>query len=122
MGTGVVLGITSRTSRRAAGVPTAVYATVVCLQSLGLIFAMFLGKPSEIRRKNGKPIAHFKLLTWREELLNLPKTLARPETLLLAVPLFVMGVPFSFLGALNGSFFSARTRALCNVRSSLLRA
>lgn len=83
---------------------------------------MLLGKPADIRRKNGKPIAHFKLLTWKEELSSIPKTLGSPETLLLAVALFVSGMPFSLVGSLNGSYFSARTRALANVRPSLSRA
>lgn len=93
-----ILGITSKTSRRAGGVPTAVYATVVSIQSLGFVFSMLLGKPSDIRRKSGKPIAHFRLLTWKEELFSIPKTLGRPETLLLAVALFVSGMPFLLLG------------------------
>lgn len=76
---------------------------------------MFLGKPSEIRRKNGRPIAHFNHLTWKEELLSIPKAIGQPETLLLAVGLFSCGIPFSFYGSLNGSYYSARTRALANV-------
>lgn len=76
---------------------------------------MFLGQPAEIRRKNGRPIAHFTPLTWKEELLSIPKTISRPETLLIAIGLFSCGIPFSFYGSFNGSYYSARTRALANV-------
>jgi hypothetical protein len=111
----ITLGITANTGNRASHVPTAVYATIVAIESLGVVFCFFLKSPSAIRRDDGQAIAIFRLLSWREEITALQASIMRPETLLLAVAFFGAQIPFTLLGALNGFFFSARTRALATV-------
>lgn len=115
---GIVLGITSNTDRRSAGVPTAVYASIVAVQSLGFFFSFFIRSPESIRRDDGQAIADFKPLTWKEEVSAMRGSFLKPETLLLAIALFASQMPFTLMGAMNGFFFSARTRALANVRLS----
>jgi hypothetical protein len=113
--TGIVLGITTHSGSRATSVPTAVYATVVAIQSLGVFLSCLIKGPTAIRRDNGEAIAIFQLLSWKKELCALYSNIAQPQTLLLCLGLLASQMPFSLLGALNSFFFSARTRALANV-------
>ena len=119
LSTAVVLGITSTRGKKASHVPSAVYIIIIVIQCAGALFASFISPPSRIRRNDGRPIALFQSLKWSVEFLELPKSVLKPGTLLLALAFFSSQLPFAFFGSLNAFYFNARTRALANVSSLL---
>lgn len=112
---GIVLGITARTSVRSTHVPSAVYTAIIVIQSAGILVAACLQSPAKVVRNDGQAIALFPLTSWKDELLQLPKSLITPKVLLLSLALFSSNLNFSFCSSLNGFYFNARTRGLMNV-------
>ena len=115
VGAAIVLGITWAAHTKHSHVPTAVYAIIVAIQCVGVLVALLLADPSQVRRNDRRPIAYFVSLTWREELLALRSSLTTPTVLLLALGFLSSQMPLSFVGSLNAFYFNARSRSLVNV-------
>lgn len=71
--------------------------------------------PSKIRRNDGRKIADFKPLPWRQEIVSLFKTILEPKMTLLTLAIFSSEFYLSMTGSFNAFYFNARTRALANV-------
>ena len=93
----------------------AVYITIIVIQFTGFLLAAFLTGPAKVRRNDGRAIAYFEPLRWRQELKALLKTIMTPWVLLLSLALFSCQMSYSLIGSLNAFYFNARTRALVNV-------
>jgi hypothetical protein len=96
-------------------VPSDVYIAVISIQSIGGLATLLITDPPKIRRNDGRPIAHFKHRSWKDELAALLKTILTPQFCLLSLALLGSQAPFSLASSLNAFYFNARTRALANV-------
>jgi MFS family permease len=115
IGASIVLAITASRDPHKHGVPSSVYTAIICIQSFGVIVAALLVDPKTVIRNDGRAIARFTNLTWKEELQGLVAALLNPRMLLLALALFSAKTPYPFSGSLNATYYSRRTRSLANV-------
>jgi hypothetical protein len=112
---GIVLALTAHTDLKSTHVPSAVYISIIVVQSVGFVVATLLQSAERVRRNDGQGIAHFRFTTWRQELVALPKSILAPGVLLMSLALFSSQMNLSLTGSLNAFYFNARTRALANV-------
>ncbi|KAE9381157.1 hypothetical protein N431DRAFT_322617, partial [Stipitochalara longipes BDJ] len=108
------IGLGSAVGSGTTHVPSAVYMSIIVIQSVGFVIAALLQSPEKVRRNDGQAIAHFKPATWRQELVALPKSILTPAVLLVSLALFSSQMNLSLTGSLNAFYFNIRTRALAN--------
>lgn len=95
------------------GSPTPVYIAFLILMCLAFVVAWFgLVKPSEVRRADGTEIAHFRALSWKEELKGVGEVLRDFRVLAILPVAFCTELPLVIIPSLNARYFNLRTRGM----------
>ncbi|KAB8073595.1 MFS general substrate transporter [Aspergillus leporis] len=93
------------------------YIAFMVLMALGFVLCWFLSDSKYIVRKDGSRVIIMKHPTWKSEFLGLYETLRTDYWIVLMFPMFLASNWFSgyHFNAVNGAYFTIRTRSLNNL-------
>ncbi|KAL8704647.1 MAG: hypothetical protein Q9201_002181 [Fulgogasparrea decipioides] len=103
-------------------VPISVYIVFILLMASAFFVALFtIIAPSEVRRRDGTPLAHYPHDGLWQELKNQRRLLQDWRLLALGVPMLASEVPIIVSSSLNSLYFNIRTRSLNSLMFNVMQ-
>ncbi|KAH8646240.1 hypothetical protein BX600DRAFT_519078 [Xylariales sp. PMI_506] len=102
------------------GVPTAVYATFLCIMLLSMAVALLLVKPEDVRRKDGTALAVFDRQGFLDEVRAVAGCVFDLKAMLLVPCLLVADFQLILQPGISAKFFDLRARSLLTFISAVV--
>ncbi|KIW38893.1 uncharacterized protein PV06_08718 [Exophiala oligosperma] len=118
---GLIVLIINRNRVDVAGVPTAVYATLIALMGVACLLSFFLRPPSKIIRDDGTQLFTIKSRGWKEELKS-NLEIFKDWKLMIMIPAFLPSETFLvYSGSVNAYHNNLRTRCLLSFMAVVIQ-
>ncbi|KAL8956965.1 MAG: hypothetical protein Q9193_005645 [Seirophora villosa] len=103
-------------------VPISVYIVFLVVMTSAFFVALFtIIPPSQVRRRDGTPLAHYPHEGFWQELKNQRRLFQDWRILVLFIPMFASEVPFIVISSCNSLYFNIRTRSLNSVMFNFMQ-